>query len=160
MLFVKLSSTSSQPVPAPFPSRFTVVSEGKTYRYKSVQDSTLVIKGTDRQQLDYAIQKDRRDGYLNPDPNNAVEGYIIYEVPVTFTQGYVQATLNGKTVAWTLRSFPDNFFNVFIHKQSLQSEGITISVTGSRISDSGDSPAIVPGTISCFPLQTGEYSRP
>ena len=62
-----------------------------------------MIKGTDEVQIDYAVEAIRPDRYLNPDPNNPIDGYIIYEVPQTFdpATGYVEVNLFGrKTVVW------------------------------------------------------------
>jgi hypothetical protein len=103
VLFVKLTNPGSKPVYAPSPSQFVVNGNGNTYRYSPIDDPTLWINGTDRKQIDYEVVEARPDRYLNPDPNNAINGYIIYEVPKTFdpSQGYVELNLMGtKTVDW------------------------------------------------------------
>lgn len=54
-------------------------------------------------QIDYAFIEERPDRNLNSDPNNSIEGYIIYEVPASFdpSQAYVDLNLMGvKTVDW------------------------------------------------------------
>lgn len=103
ILFIQLKNPGTQPILAPSPVLFTIVSNGTTYYYSSVDDPTLWIKGTDEKQLDYAVKEVRRDGYLDADPNNPVNGYLIYEVPKTFTKGYVDATFNGNNrVTWKI----------------------------------------------------------
>jgi len=103
ILFIQFTNPSTQPIPAPSPALFTVVSNGTTYYYSSVDDPTLWIKGTDKKQLDYEVKEIRRDGYLNADPTTVIEGFLIYEVPATFTQGYVDATFNGRNrVMWKI----------------------------------------------------------
>jgi len=103
VLFIRLTNTGTQPMLAPGPALFTVVSESMTYEYVSVDDPTLWIKGTSKRQLDYAVTDERRDGYLNADEDGAINGFLIYEVPKTFTEGYVDATFNGNNrVMWKI----------------------------------------------------------
>lgn len=103
ILFIRVANTGTKPIFAPSPAVFTVVSNGTTYKYSSVDDPTLWIKGIEKKQLDYAILEERRDGYLNADSNNVIDGYLIYEVPLTFTKGYVDATFNGSNhVSWKI----------------------------------------------------------
>ena len=103
VLFVRLINPGTKPVLAPSPAYFIVHENGSAYRYTPTGDPTLIIKGTDEIQIDYAVEKIRPDRYLNPDPNNPIDGYIIYEVPQTFdpARGYVEVNLFGKkTVVW------------------------------------------------------------
>ncbi len=105
-VYLRLKNNSTGPVLAPAPSQFTVQYNGKSYRYSSVGDPTLWIQGVDMKQLDYAVREVRRDGYLNPDSNNAVSGYLIFEVPAGIDPGtaYLQGTLDATTKAmWRLR---------------------------------------------------------
>jgi hypothetical protein len=103
ILFVKLTNPGSKPVIAPSPAQFVVSGNGNTYHYSPIDDPTLWINGTDRKEIDYVVNEARPDNYINPDPNNELDGYIIYEVPKTFdpSQGYVELNLMGtKTVDW------------------------------------------------------------
>ena len=103
VLYLRMMNTGSKPVLAPSPTQFVIYSNGKTYHYSSTGDPTLWINGTDRKQIDYAVIEERPDRNINPDPDDTIDGYIIYEVPQTFdpSQSYVDLNLMGvKTVDW------------------------------------------------------------
>jgi|GEM_PF-5953349 len=93
----------SKPVLAPSPTQFVLYTSCKTYHYSPTGDPISWINGTDMKQIDYAFIEERPDRNLNSDPNNSIEGYIIYEVPASFdpSQAYVDLNLMGvKTVDW------------------------------------------------------------
>jgi len=104
-VYVSVQNTGSSRIFTPAPKQFVVLSEGKAYAYSPVHSSDVVIaKISDPQ---YANQNGQRDPieYVLPGDNNKVEGFLIYEVPKSFSPAttYVAGNLDYQNSAvWKL----------------------------------------------------------
>jgi hypothetical protein len=106
-LFVYLSvqNTGHDTIQAPSAKQFVVIIDGKAYNYTSVHGSNVIIdKVSDSQ---YRYQRGQRDPieYIQPGDSTKVEGYLIYEIPASFSPGttYVAGNLDYKNSAvWKL----------------------------------------------------------
>jgi hypothetical protein len=106
-LFVYLSvqNTGYDTIQAPAAKQFVVLSDGKAYNYTSVHGSEVIIdKVGDSQYLYMRGQRDPIE-YIQPGDSTKVEGYLIYEIPASFSPSttYVAANLDYKNSAvWKL----------------------------------------------------------
>ncbi|HXX55569.1 MAG TPA: hypothetical protein VEI81_05700 [Methanoregula sp.] len=80
-VYLKLVNTGSKAVYAPSPSQYIVYADGVRYNYTSVHGPDAVVDGVAGGQYDYQIGKGGVGGYIQPGASNAVNGYLIYEVP-------------------------------------------------------------------------------
>jgi hypothetical protein len=90
---------------APSAQQFVVSSNGVVYSYTSVRSSDVTIDGVTGTQYDYQIGRGGTVGYVQPGESNAADGYLIYEIPASFTPAttYVVSNLDYKTQAvWRL----------------------------------------------------------
>jgi len=102
---VKLADTGSESIVAPSPSQFIVNYDGKDYAYRSLSGSDVTVGGVRGTQYDYLIGKGGVSGYIQPGESNAVDGFLIYEVPasIDLTRAYMVITLDSQhTSAWQL----------------------------------------------------------
>lgn len=102
---VKLADTGSESIVAPSPSQFIVNAEGKDYSYRSLSGSDVTVGGVRGTQYDYLIGKGGVSGYIQPGASNAVDGFLIFEVPasIDLTRAYLVITLDSQhTSAWQL----------------------------------------------------------
>lgn len=86
-LFVYLTaaSTGTQATWFPSPSQIVVVSKGKTYSYSPVASGKSIIEGETGEQYDFQIGEGKTGGYVQPGKSNNAKGFLIYEVPESFT---------------------------------------------------------------------------
>ena len=104
-VYVRVENTGNNAVYAPSPNQFVVSSGGKIYNYSSVHGSDVIVDTMSGTEYDYQIGRGGVVGYVEPGVSNAADGYLIYEVPETFSPGtsYVLAKLNFLTQAeWKL----------------------------------------------------------
>ncbi|PKL57566.1 MAG: hypothetical protein CVV34_06840, partial [Methanomicrobiales archaeon HGW-Methanomicrobiales-5] len=104
-VFIKAASTGSSSVYAPSPQQCVVSIDGKTYAYQSVASSDVTISGVLQQQYDYLLGRGGTGGYILPGASNAINGYLIYDVPapVLPEKTYLVCNLDQKTQAvWNL----------------------------------------------------------
>jgi hypothetical protein len=104
-IWVRVENTGNNAVYAPSGKQFVVTSGGKTYNYSSVHGSDVIVDKVSGTQYDYQIGRGGVVGYVEPGVSNAADGYLIYEVPSTFSPGsaYVLGRLNFLTQAeWKL----------------------------------------------------------
>jgi hypothetical protein len=104
-VFIKAASTGSSAAYAPSPQQCVVSIDGKTYAYQSVASADVTISGIRQQQYDYLLGNGGTGGYIQPGASNAIDGYLIYEVPspVLAEKTYLLCNLDPKTPAvWNL----------------------------------------------------------
>lgn len=104
-LYVRILNTGKNAVLAPSAKQFVLNSNGMIYTYSSVHDSDVVIDKVSGTQYDYRIGQGGTVGYIQPGDSNKAEGYLIYEIPATFSPNttYVVSNLDYQTQAvWKL----------------------------------------------------------
>jgi hypothetical protein len=104
-VFIKAASTGSNAAYAPSPQQCVVNIDQKTYAYQSVPSADVTISGISQNQYDFLLGKGGSGGYIQLGASNAVNGYLIYEVPapVVTEKTYLVCNLDQKTQAvWNL----------------------------------------------------------
>jgi hypothetical protein len=104
-IYVRVANTGNKAVYAPSAQQFVVNFDGKAYNYTSVHSSDVVIDTVFGTQYDYQIGRGGAVGYVLPGDSNSADGFLIYEVPATFSpeRTYVVSNLDFKTQAvWKL----------------------------------------------------------
>jgi hypothetical protein len=104
-IFVRVSDTGTKALYAPSAQQFVVYTGGKTYNYSPVHSSDVTINGVSGTQYDFQIGRGGEVGYILPGDSNSADGYLIYEVPASFSPDttYVLSNLDYKTqVVWKL----------------------------------------------------------
>jgi hypothetical protein len=104
-VYVSVQNTGSKAVYAPSAQQFVVFSDKKSYNYTSVHSSDVVIDKVFGTQYDYQIGRGGTVGYILPGESNKAEGYLIYEVPASFSPAttYVVSNLDYQNRAvWRL----------------------------------------------------------
>jgi len=104
-IYFRVENTGTKAIVAPSPQQIVVSGDGKTYSYRPVADAGVVIDGITGTQYDYLLGAGGTGGYVQPGPSNAVEGYLIYEVPENIVpdRAFVLANLDYQTSAqWKL----------------------------------------------------------
>ena len=104
-VYVRLANTGTKGLVAPSPGQFIMSYDGKSYSYSSVLDSTITLANIRVPQYDYTIGRGGVSGNINPGDSNAVDGFLIYEVPasidLTKTALVVQLDADNQA-AWAL----------------------------------------------------------
>lgn len=104
-VYVRLANTGTKGLVAPSPGQFIVNYDGNSYSYSSVLDSTITLANIRVPQYDYTIGRGGVSGNINPGVSNAVDGFLIYEVPasidLTKTALVVQLDSDNQA-AWAL----------------------------------------------------------
>jgi hypothetical protein len=93
-LYVRVQNTGKKAVYAPSAKQFVVQSDGKTYSYSSVHSSDVIIDKVSKTQYDYLIGTGGTVGYIQPGESNMADGYLIYEIPDSFSSGTTYVTCN------------------------------------------------------------------
>ncbi|MDP3564458.1 MAG: DUF4352 domain-containing protein, partial [Methanoregula sp.] len=104
-VYVRVINTGDKAVYAPSAKQFVVFNNGKMYNYSSVHSSDVIIDTVTGTQYDYQIGRGGAVGYVQRGESNAADGYLIYEIPATFSPDttYVVSNLDNKNqVAWKL----------------------------------------------------------
>jgi hypothetical protein len=104
-LSIRVVNTGTSAVYAPSAKQFVVSSNGKIYNYTSVRSSDVTIDRVTGTQYDFQIGRGGTVGYIQPGESNAADGYLIYEIPSSFTPAttYVISNLDYQTQAvWRL----------------------------------------------------------
>jgi len=100
-LFVYLTaaSTGIESAWAPSPAQIVVMSEGTTASYTPLAGSQTVVDGEPGSQYDFQIGVGGTGGYIQPGKSNTVKGFLIYEVPESFSpqRTYVVANADAQT---------------------------------------------------------------
>ena len=104
-VYVRVMNAGINAVYAPSAKQFIVSSDRKMYSYSPVHSSDVIIDKVTGSQYDYQIGRGGTIGYIQPGESNKAEGYLIYEIPATFSPGttYVVSNLDYQTsAAWKL----------------------------------------------------------
>jgi hypothetical protein len=104
-VYFRVENTAEKALYAPSPQQIVVMGDGKMYSFRPVADSEVSISGISATQYDYLLGSGGTGGYVQPGSSNAVEGYLIYEIPASLPadQIYVVSNLDYKTQArWAL----------------------------------------------------------
>jgi hypothetical protein len=104
-VYVRVLNPGKNAVYAPTAKQFVVNSNGTLNNYSPVQGSDVIIDKVPGTQYDYQIGRGGVVGYVQPGESNAAEGYLIYEVPATFSPNstYVVSNLDYQNQAvWKL----------------------------------------------------------
>jgi len=104
-VYVKLIDTGAESIVAPSPGQFVVNYNGNDYTYRSLAGSDVTIGSIRGTQYDYLIGKGGVSGYIQPGDSNAVDGFLIYEVPSSIdpTKATMVITLDSQhQSAWQL----------------------------------------------------------
>ena len=104
-IYVRVMNPGKNAVFAPSAKQFMVNSNGMFYNYSSVHGSDVTIDNVFGTQYDYQIGRGGTVGYIQPGDSNKAEGYLIYEIPATFSPNttYVVSNLDYQNQAvWKL----------------------------------------------------------
>jgi hypothetical protein len=108
-IFIRVKYIGTQAIHAPSGEQFVVYSDGKMYNYSPVHSSDVLIDKVSGTQYDNQIgQAGTHGGTLwdiPPSESNLADGYLIYEIPASFSPGttYVAGNLdNQNQAAWNL----------------------------------------------------------
>jgi hypothetical protein len=104
-IFIRIQNVGTMGVNVPLAKQFVVYSDGKRYNYTSVHRPDVIIDRVSGSQYGYQIGQGGTVGYIQPGESNRAEGYLIYEVPASFSPNttYVVADLdNQNTEEWKL----------------------------------------------------------
>lgn len=104
-VYVRVIDTGTTEMYIPSPSQFVVIAGGTAYNYTSVRSSDVVIDNVYENQYDFRLGTTGIVGEIKPGDSNAVEGYLIYEVPqsISAQDTYVVANIDYQTRAvWRL----------------------------------------------------------
>lgn len=104
-VYVRVLNPGKNAVYAPSAKQFVVNRNGTLYNYSPVHGSDVIIDKVTGTQFDYQIGRGGTVGYIQPGESNKAEGYLIYEVPVTFSPNttYVVSNLDYQNQAvWKL----------------------------------------------------------
>ena len=98
-VYLNVAGTGTEAVYAPSPKQIVVVSDGKTYESSSLATAQTIVDGELGKQYDFQIGTGGTGGYILPGKSNTVKGFLIYEVPATFSpeKTYVIANPDAKT---------------------------------------------------------------
>jgi hypothetical protein len=105
VIYVRVTNTGKNAVYAPSAKQFVVNSNNTIYPYSPVQSSDVTIDNVPGTQYDYQIGRGGTVGYVQPGESNSADGYLIYEIPATFspTTTYVVSNLDYQNQAvWKL----------------------------------------------------------
>jgi len=104
-VYLHVVNTGTSAVNAPSAKQFTVNINNVAYSYSPVSSSDTVVNNIDGTQYDFSFGSGNTVGYVLPGESNAADGYLIYEVPASFTpeKTFVVGNLDFQTQAvWKL----------------------------------------------------------
>jgi hypothetical protein len=104
-VFVRVAATGTKAVYAPSAGQFVVSIDGKAYNYSAVHSSDVTIDTVPGTEYDFQIGKGGEVGYVLPGDSNNADGYLIYEIPASFSpdKTFVVSNPDYKTQAvWKL----------------------------------------------------------
>jgi hypothetical protein len=104
-IFIRVENVGTMGVNIPLAKQFVVYSDGKMYNYTSVHSPDVVIERVSGSQYGYQIGQGGTVGYIQSGESNRAEGYLIYEIPASFSPNttYVIADLDNQNRAeWKL----------------------------------------------------------
>ena len=86
-IYIKVINTGTTAVNAPSAKQFTVNINNVAYSYSSVNSPKSVVNDISGSQYDFSFSPGGTVGYVQPGESNAADGYLIYEIPATYTPG-------------------------------------------------------------------------
>ena len=97
-VFIRVENVGTLDVNVPLAKQFVVYSEGKMYNYTSVHSPDVIIDRVSGTQYGYHTGQGGTVGYIQPSESNRAEGYLIYEIPASFSPNttYVVANLDNE----------------------------------------------------------------
>jgi hypothetical protein len=97
-IFIRVENVGTLGVNVPTAKQFVVYSNGKMYNYTSVHSPDVIIDRVSGSQYGYQIGQGGIVGYIQPGESNRAEGYLIYEIPASFSPNttYVVADLDNQ----------------------------------------------------------------
>ena len=101
--FVLLIDRGTARARLPSPSMFVLHGDGGSYLQATDRDNSLRIKGIDVKQYDFSFEN--TGGWIDPGESNKVDGFLLYEVPVSIMpdHAYLEATFSSQAAAvWKL----------------------------------------------------------
>ncbi|MCK9590826.1 MAG: hypothetical protein M0Q91_02280 [Methanoregula sp.] len=104
-IYIRVINPGKNAVYAPSAKQFVVNSNGMLYNYSPVHSSDVIIDKVSEAQYDYQIGRGGTVGFIQPGDSNKAEGYLIYEIPATFSPNttYVVSNLDYQNQAvWNL----------------------------------------------------------
>lgn len=104
-IFIRVENVGTMAVNTPLANQFVVYSDGKMYNFTSVHRPDVVIDRVSGTQYGYQIGQGGTVGYIQSGEGNRAEGYLIYEIPASFSPNttYVVANLDNQNKAeWKL----------------------------------------------------------
>ena len=84
-VYVRVMNPGKNAVFAPSAKQFVLNSNGAIYNYSPVSGADVVIDKITGTQYDYQIGRGGTVGYIQPGDSNKAEGYLIYQIPATFS---------------------------------------------------------------------------
>ena len=98
-IYLSVGATGTESVWAPSPNQIVFYSNGQTYKYTSVGSAQTVISDETGNQYDFELGTGGTGGYVMPGKSNNVKGFLIYEVPESFSPetAYVIVTPDART---------------------------------------------------------------
>jgi hypothetical protein len=84
-VYVNVVATGTESVFAPSPGNIAVMTGGKMYSYSSVASQDTNVEGELGKQYDYNFGAGGSGGDVKPGKSNIVKGFLIYEVPASFS---------------------------------------------------------------------------
>lgn len=105
IIFVCIVNVGTKAMYAPSAKQFVVYSDGKMYNYTSVHSSDVLIDNVSGKQYTNPVGQGGTVGSIQPGESNRADGYLIYEIPASFSPGttYVLCNLDNQSqAAWKL----------------------------------------------------------
>jgi len=85
IIFLRVVNYGTYAVNAPSANQFVVYSDGKMYNYTPVHSPDVVIDKVSGTQYNFQTGQGGTAGYIQPGVANRAEGYLIYEIPASFS---------------------------------------------------------------------------
>jgi hypothetical protein len=104
-VYVRVVGTGNKAVYAPSAQQFVVSTGGKAYNFSPVHSSDVIIDNVSGTEYDFQIGRGGVVGYVLPGDSNGADGYLIYEVPASFSpdETYIVSNLDFQNKAvWKL----------------------------------------------------------
>jgi len=93
-VYVSVLNTGKNAVYAPSAKQFVLNDNGMLYNYSSVHGSDVIIDKVTGTQYDYQIGRGGTVWYVQPGKSNRADGYLIYEIPATFSPKMIYMVSN------------------------------------------------------------------
>jgi hypothetical protein len=105
IIFIRIENVGTLGLNVPSAKQFVVYSDGKMYNYSPVHSSDVIIDKLSGSQYGNQIGQGGTVGDIQPGESNLADGYLIYEIPASFSPNttYVIGNLDYQNqAAWKL----------------------------------------------------------